>query len=326
MRRSRIAAGWAAGAAAALLALVAAPVGGAGGSAPDFVTMGPGITIGKTLVGGLTPGEATTLVRDRFRQPLAIVISKNRRLKLSPHDLGASTRLGRAVRRAASYRAAVDVPLEVSVSRARIERFAAKLARQLNREPVDSRFFLRGLRPFATKERPGRALREAVLVRDIVRALRTHSREPVVAAFRDLRPAVTRDSFGTTIVIRRESKLLQLFEGLKLKRQFRVATGQTSFPTPIGAFEITTMWRNPWWYPPPSDWAKDAEPVPPGPGNPLGTRWMGISAPYIGIHGTPDAASIGYSASHGCVRMHVPEAEWLFENVDIGTRVFIVAA
>ena len=85
------------------------------------------------------------------------------------------------------------------------------------------------------------------------------------------------------------------------------------------------MQRNPWWYPPPSGWAADSDPVPPGPGNPLGTRWMGISAPYVGIHGTPDAASIGYSASHGCIRMRIPDAEWLFRHVDVGTPVFILA-
>ena len=51
----------------------------------------------------------------------------------------------------------------------------------------------------------------------------------------------------------------------------------------------------------------------PGPGNPLGTRWMGLSAPAVGIHGTPDPASIGYSVSHGCIRMRIPEVEWLFD-------------
>ncbi len=66
--------------------------------------------------------------------------------------------------------------------------------------------------------------------------------------------------------------------------------------------------------------------MPPGPGNPLGTRWMGISSPYVGIHGTPDAASIGYSASHGCIRMLIPQVEWLFNQVEIGTPVIIVAA
>ena len=67
-----------------------------------------------------------------------------------------------------------------------------------------------------------------------------------------------------------------------------------------------------------------AKPIPPGPGNPLGTRWMGLSAPLVGIHGTPDAASIGYSASHGCIRMLIPDATWLFDRVRIGTPVLIV--
>jgi L,D-transpeptidase ErfK/SrfK len=104
-----------------------------------------------------------------------------------------------------------------------------------------------------------------------------------------------------------------------------VATGQSSYPTPIGKFEIIVKQRNPWWYPPAgSAWAEGEEPVPPGPGNPLGTRWMGISSPYVGIHGTFNSYSIGYSASHGCVRMLIPEVEWLFERVDVGTPVFIV--
>jgi lipoprotein-anchoring transpeptidase ErfK/SrfK len=105
-----------------------------------------------------------------------------------------------------------------------------------------------------------------------------------------------------------------------------VAVGQSSYPTPLGLFEIAVMWRNPWWYPPDSDWARGSSPIPPGPGNPLGTRWMGLSASGVGIHGTPDAASIGYSASHGCIRMHIPSAEWLFNHVSIGTPVYIVAA
>ncbi len=69
--------------------------------------------------------------------------------------------------------------------------------------------------------------------------------------------------------------------------------------------------------------AAGAEPVPPGPGNPLGTRWMGLSEPLIGNHGTPDAASIGYSASHGCIRMHVSDVIRLYKRVPIGTPVLI---
>ena len=107
-------------------------------------------------------------------------------------------------------------------------------------------------------------------------------------------------------------------------RLFSVATGQTQYPTPLGRFAVVVKWRNPWWYPPASPWAAGQKPIPPGPNNPLGTRWLGLSAPGVGIHGTPSDGSIGYSVSHGCIRMHIPEAEWLFNHVDVGTTVFIV--
>jgi lipoprotein-anchoring transpeptidase ErfK/SrfK len=127
-------------------------------------------------------------------------------------------------------------------------------------------------------------------------------------------------------VIRRESKSLYLYEGRRLVRRLGVATGQSRYPTPLGTFAIADKQYNPWWYPPTSDWAKGLKPVPPGAGNPLGTRWMGLNGGLVGIHGTPDAASIGYSASHGCIRMRIPDAEWLFEHVDVGTPVVIVSA
>ena len=102
------------------------------------------------------------------------------------------------------------------------------------------------------------------------------------------------------------------------------ATGQPAYPTPAGRFQIVVKWVNPWWYPPASPWAAGESPTPPGPGNPLVTRWMGLSAPGVGIHGTPQPQSIGYSLSHGCIRMLIPQAEWLFDHVTVGTTVFIV--
>jgi lipoprotein-anchoring transpeptidase ErfK/SrfK len=141
-----------------------------------------------------------------------------------------------------------------------------------------------------------------------------------------VKPQVTERTVGPVIVIRRGSNRLTLYDGMRIVRQFAVATGQSVYPTPLGRFQIVVKWRNPWWYPPNSEWAKNEKPTPPGPDNPLGTRWMGLSAPGVGIHGTPNDSSIGYSLSHGCIRMHIPQAEWLFEHVDIGTPVFIVAA
>jgi lipoprotein-anchoring transpeptidase ErfK/SrfK len=136
-------------------------------------------------------------------------------------------------------------------------------------------------------------------------------------------PARTIASFGPVIVIRRGANELRYYVGAKLVRSFGVATGQSIYPTPVGTFTIVDMQRNPWWRPPDSPWAKGLDPIPPGPGNPLGTRWMGLTAPGVGIHGTPDDTSIGYSASHGCIRMHIPDAEWLFNHVRLGTLVVI---
>ncbi|MGZ4396799.1 MAG: L,D-transpeptidase, partial [Gaiellaceae bacterium] len=163
-------------------------------------------------------------------------------------------------------------------------------------------------------------------VTDILSRLRLNERQVVRLQAKELSQKVSRKGFGPLIVIHRGSNLLLLYHGMQLWRRFQVATGQSAYPTPLGSFHVIVMWRNPWWYPPNSPWAQGEKPVPPGPGNPLGTRWMGISAPGVGIHGTPDPASIGYSASHGCIRMRIPEAEWLFQHVKIGTPVFIVPA
>jgi lipoprotein-anchoring transpeptidase ErfK/SrfK len=151
------------------------------------------------------------------------------------------------------------------------------------------------------------------------------NRALIHARTRRLRPAVTRANFGPIVVVRRTTHRLTLYDGTRFVRTFRVGTGKRAFPTPLGRFSIVSKARNPWWYPPQSDWAQGLPPIPPGPGNPLGTRWMGLSSPGVGIHGTPDAASVGYSRSHGCIRMHVPHAEWLFGRVRVGTPVLIVA-
>jgi lipoprotein-anchoring transpeptidase ErfK/SrfK len=116
---------------------------------------------------------------------------------------------------------------------------------------------------------------------------------------------------------------LYLYRGGSLVKSYSVATGQAAYPTPTGSYVITSMQMNPTWYPPNSDWAKDAKPIPPGVTNPLGTRWIGTSAPGVGIHGTPDDASIGSYASHGCIRMHIWEVEDLYEHVVIGMPVII---
>jgi hypothetical protein len=287
----------------------------------------PGVTIGGLLVGGLTASEARQLVETRFSKPITLVLPEERKLRVAPEELGAAARISKAVKLAVRVqREGFQVPLSVDVADGKLERYVAAVAKKTDREPVDASLTLRQFTPVARPSKLGRRLMRVVAAQKLSLTIRKHERT-FSLPYQELRPTVTEQDLGKVIVIKRDSKMLLFFNGTTLKRSFRIATGQASYPTPIGNYEIINMQRNPWWYPPEgSDWAADASPIPPGPGNPLGTRWMGISSPYVGIHGTPDAASIGYSASHGCIRMLIPQVEWLFERVDVGTPVFIVRA
>lgn len=306
------------------------PTGTTGGTGttstgPARKTIPPGVTIARVRVGGLTAAAAQKAVRAAALKPVVIRVRRHR-LRVGAGRLGAVPQVRAAVKRALSAAPNTSIRLKVDV-RLRLSRsYVARLARRFDRKPVDSVLRLRNLRPWITKDRPGHTLDRARAVRTLVATLKAGRRGPLKLRVKATRAAVTRNDFGPIIVIRRESKHLYLYNAMRFWRVFPVATGQASYPTPIGHFSIEVMARNPWWYPPNSPWAAGAQPIPPGPGNPLGTRWMGLTAPGVGIHGTPDAASVGYSASHGCIRMYIPDAEWLFNHVHVGTQVFIVRA
>jgi len=284
-----------------------------------------GVTIGGIDVGGLAPDVATATVEQEFARPLQLEIGTTEVL-VAPDVLAATPVIDKAIEKALVAQPYTAVPLGVSVVTGTIADFVSKLAQRFDRAAVDSKLSLRHLRPWLSKEAVGRKLDQRRAVRDINLALASGKREQIRVATATVRPKVTRRNFGPVIVIRRNSNRLLVYSGMEYRRFFAVATGQTQYPTPLGRFRIVVKWRNPWWYPPDSPWAEGQKPVPPGPDNPLGTRWMGLSAPGVGIHGTPSDGSIGYSVSHGCIRMHIPQAEWLFNHVEIGTTVFIVAA
>ena len=284
-----------------------------------------GVTVGGIKVGGYMPTRATVVVKRAYERPLVLLVDDALRIQLEPGALGAQPNFSKAIRRARVARPGAQVPLDVVVSQARVRRYVERLAGKYDRAAVDAHLDVDGLKPRPVRAQDGRHLERPVMGRAIRGALALNTRTPIRLPFDVLKPKVESTEFDKAIVIMRTSNRLLYYDHLKLARWFGVATGQSAYPTPIGDFEIVTMQRNPWWYPPPSPWAKDEQPVPPGPGNPLGTRWMGLSVPYVGIHGTPDAASIGYSASHGCIRMRIPDAEWLFAHVKVGTPVFIVS-
>jgi lipoprotein-anchoring transpeptidase ErfK/SrfK len=292
-------------------------------SAPP--TIASGVTISGVEVGDLTADQAFDAVTASFARPLILTLPHHR-LALAPARIGAMAAVRGAVERALAAPAYAELKLRVILNRRGATRYLEQLAKRFDRSPVDSQLVLRNLRPWVTRQQDGRSLRRERSLNAIFTALVTNTRPTIGLQFVELKPAVTRSSIGPVIVIRRGSNRLTLYKGMQFLRTFGVATGQSRYPTPLGRWHVVVKWRNPWWYPPDSDWAKGEEPVPPGPGNPLGTRWMGLSASGVGIHGTPDDASIGYSASHGCIRMHISDAEWLFNHVTVGTTVFVVSA
>ena len=301
---------------------VTAPAAG-----PSTVVIAGGVKIAGVPVGGMTSEPARDRLRARFDQPVWFAYGR-KRWGVQPWKLGAGAAVDEAIGRALHAPAGEQIALRTYVSERAVRRYVATLVKRFGRKAENARLVgLVGLVPSIGREKPGVAIRMREMERAIARSLRTGERaRPLPLLVRMVEPKVTRDSFGPVIVIRRESKGLYLYNGSQLVRTFGVATGQSQYPTPLGLFNVVDKQLNPWWRPPDSDWARGLEPIPPGPGNPLGTRWMGLSSPGVGIHGTPDAASIGYSASHGCIRMRIPDAEWLFGQVTWGTPVYIVSA
>jgi lipoprotein-anchoring transpeptidase ErfK/SrfK len=286
-------------------------------------TLPAGVRVGGVRVGGLTPSEAVSAVEQAFERPLRVAVDR-RTFTLRPTDY-ASAYAATAVARARVSSAGTNAHLVVAVRGSLVRTWATGIAHRFARAPADARLTFSADKPRVTKERVGRSVNARRLSAKVIAALQTNSRLPVRVHSRAVLPTVSTASFGSVIVINRSLNRLTLYSGAKYVRTFPVATGQAIYPTPAGTFHIVVKWKNPWWYPPTQDsWAKGLQPVPPGPDNPLGTRWMGLSVPGVGIHGTDEPTSIGYSASHGCIRMQVPDAEWLFDHVDIGTTVHIV--
>jgi lipoprotein-anchoring transpeptidase ErfK/SrfK len=142
-------------------------------------------------------------------------------------------------------------------------------------------------------------------------------------------PKVTAGSLGRTIAVDLSHNRLSLYDGLRVIRKYSVATAKPGFLTPPGRWKVVAMRKNPTWYNPALDsWgANEPAVVPPGPGNPMGTRALYLDAPgLIRIHGTNEPSSIGHYASHGCIRLHIPDIEALYDLVKVGTRVLIYGA
>ena len=120
-----------------------------------------------------------------------------------------------------------------------------------------------------------------------------------------------------TIVVSLEDRKLALVEDGQVRKVYTVAVGKPSSPSPVGTFTIQRRVKNPVYQ-------HDGKVIQPGPANPVGTRWMGLSVKGYGIHGTNEPKSIGKAASHGCIRMARKDLEEMYEMVHVGDSVELI--
>ncbi len=127
------------------------------------------------------------------------------------------------------------------------------------------------------------------------------------------------------ILINLPQRMLYRFRGGEPQAAYPIAAGKPGWPTPLGDFAVKTREQNKTWFVPLSiqremraQGREVRERVPPGPDNPLGRHWLGLSLPAIGIHGTIAPQSIYDFRSHGCIRLHPDDAATLFEAVRVG--------
>ena len=133
------------------------------------------------------------------------------------------------------------------------------------------------------------------------------------------------EKYPAVLIVNRGTFKLTLYKNLKQAKTYGIAVGQVGLDTPAGLYNIQNKAVNPAWHVPNSDWAGDlAGKVIAGddPSNPIKARWMGIYD-GVGVHGTSDDASIGSAASHGCIRMHIPDVEELYDEVPVGAPIYI---
>jgi lipoprotein-anchoring transpeptidase ErfK/SrfK len=310
----------------------------------------PGVEVGGVALGGLTPEQARARLEREILQPLErpiVVHHADKTWKLGPRearlraDLGAMadealarSRTGnifaRSWRSLRGERTNENLRPTVQYSDAAVIRLLDKVRSSVERPAKDARVKIdaAGVKTIPGVE--GLAVSASQLHRQIGAAITsTTASRTFVAKTRHTQPKVTtadlERKYDTVIVVNRSQFRLRLFKKLRNTQTFGIAVGQVGLETPAGQYTIANKAINPAWHVPNSAWAgKLAGRVIPGddPTNPIKARWLGIFD-GVGIHGTSDDASIGSNASHGCIRMHIPDVEKLYDEVPVGSAVYI---
>ena len=289
-----------------------------------------GVTVDGVDISGLTREQARVKLITEIVQPKShslLVTFRGRRIPISPRSVGYTAAVSRAITGAYNVGRSQpagpkDIALTERVDRRRLMRVLQAKTGRYRVAPRDVRVAYGGGKVRIIRSRPGIDVKLAVAMKRVESAVLSGRRDGALTLpQRRVRADVP--TVPTQIFIDRGRFKLLLVRSRGIVT-FPIAVGQTAYPTPSGRFSVVNMQRNPTWTPPDSRWAAGLGPVPPGVGNPLGTRWMGLSSPGIGIHGTPSPWSIGSRASHGCIRMYIRDAERLYSMISVGIPVTIV--
>jgi lipoprotein-anchoring transpeptidase ErfK/SrfK len=306
----------------------------------------PGVSIDGVDVGRMTRQDAIQALKAKASERLTgelEVVAAGKSWTVTPKDLGVRADVAGAVDQALAisrsmgmfsrvYHRLADNPVERSVelgwrfSDAKVNAFVKGITDEVATPSRNAAVSLGpGNNLIYTHAKDGRELKSGVASSKILSDLRAGTAGTVTLPMRAVQPKVTDDKLGATVVIDKESNELSLYEGFQLDRTYPVATAMAPYVTPSGTWTIINKAENPTWTnPAPDTWGAGLPAtIPPGPGNPLGTRALYLDAPGIRIHGTYDTASIGTHASHGCIRMLISDVEELYPLVPIGTKVLI---
>jgi lipoprotein-anchoring transpeptidase ErfK/SrfK len=308
-----------------------------------------GVTIGGVDVGGLDEEEAAALVSRKLLAPLQgslRVTFRKRSWELPGEKLKIRANVdaaveeavedsqegglpGRLVRYVSGGEVDESIAPQVTYLEPAINRFVREIAEDVNREPQNA-----DVEPNATSlevvaGKDGLKLRDNLLEKELKAAvLNAKAPDAIVARAHSIAPEVTKQEvaaeYPSYLTLDRANFTLRLWKNLKLAKTYTVAVGQEGLETPEGLYQIEAMEENPVWNVPESDWAGSlaGQTIPPGPSNPIKARWMAIYE-GAGIHGTEETSSLGTAASHGCVRMAIPDVEELYDQVELGTPIFI---
>jgi lipoprotein-anchoring transpeptidase ErfK/SrfK len=308
-----------------------------------------GVTIGGVDVGGMTGDEAKKAVDEALVHPLRKPVTATYdgvKYQISPERLEVrsdvdgmvdqaldASRDGGLPTRVWRYATGGQVDMaispQISYSGSALSEFAAKVATEVDTPAADASIEPSSTTLNAVAGHDGIAVDQDALRSKLESAVQSPDRRRVTVPVDTVEPDVTREelatSYPTYLTVSRSTFELTLWRDLKPVKTYPVAVGQPAYPTPTGLYSIASKQVDPVWSVPNSDWAGElAGTVVEGgtDANPLKARWMGITD-GAGIHGTSEVDSLGSAASHGCVRMAVPDVVELYDQVPVGTPIYI---